>query len=64
LREFDGYVDIEFDDEEDIVLIEDKVVLSLVPDYSDDEYLLNKSGEGRDDFEDWDETLNDGLEEE
>jgi hypothetical protein len=63
LREFDGYVDIELDDDEDIVLIEDKVVLSLVPDYSDDEYLLNKSGEGRDDFEDWDETLDDGLEE-
>ena len=31
LREFDGYVDIEFDDDEDIVLIEGKVVLSLVP---------------------------------
>ena len=49
LREFDGYVDIEFDDEEDIVLIEGKVVLSLVPD---------------EEWGDWDETLNDGLEEE
>lgn len=49
LREFDGYVDIEFDDEEDIVLIEGKVVLSLVPD---------------EEWDDWDETLNDGLEEE
>lgn len=47
LREFNGYVDIEFDDEEDIVLIEGKVVLSLVPD---------------EEFEDWDETLYDGLE--
>lgn len=49
LREFDGYVDIEFDDDEDIVLIEGKVVLSLVPD---------------EEWDDWDETLNDGLEEE
>lgn len=50
LREFDGYVDIEFDDDdEDIVIIEDKVVLSLVPE---------------EEWDDWDETLNDGLEEE
>ena len=49
LREFDGYVDIEFDDDGDIVLIEDKVVLSLIPE---------------EDWDDWDETLNDGLEEE
>lgn len=49
LREFDGYVDIEFDDDEDIVLIEGKVVLSLVPD---------------EEWDDWDETLDDGLEEE
>ena len=49
LREFDGYVDIEFDDDGDIVLIEDKVVLSLVPE---------------EEWEDWDETLEDGLEEE
>jgi hypothetical protein len=49
LREFDGYVDIEFDDDEDIVLIEGKVVLSLVPE---------------EEWDDWDETLNDGLEEE
>lgn len=34
LREFDGYVDIQIEDEEDffVVFIEDKVVLSLVPD--------------------------------
>ncbi len=35
LREFDGYVDIEIDDEEDSVypiIMEGKVVLSLVPD--------------------------------
>jgi hypothetical protein len=52
LREFDGYVDIEIDDEEDSVypiIMEGKVVLSLVPDEELDE---------------WDETLNDGLEEE
>lgn len=49
LREFDGYVDIEFDDDEDIVLIEGKVVLSLVPD---------------EEWDDWDETLDDGLEKE
>lgn len=50
LREFDGYVDIQIEDGEDffVVFIEDRVVLSLVPE---------------DDFEDWDETLNDGLEE-
>lgn len=49
LKEFDGYVDIEFDDDKDIVLIEGKVVLSLVPE---------------EEWNDWDETLNDGLEEE
>jgi len=49
LREFEGYVDIEFDDDDDIILIEGKVVLSLVPD---------------EELDDWDETLNDGLEEE
>ena len=49
LRELDGYVDIEFDDDGDIVLIEDRVVLSLQPE---------------EDFDDWDETLEDGLEEE
>jgi hypothetical protein len=49
LREYDGYVDIEFDDDdEDIVIIEDKVVLSLA---------------SEDDLEDWDGTLMDGLEE-
>jgi hypothetical protein len=49
LRECDGYVDIEFDDDGDIVLIEGKVVLSLIPE---------------DDFEWWDTTLDEGLEEE
>lgn len=49
LRECDGYVDIQFDDDEDIVLIEGKVVLSLIPE---------------DDFEWWDITLDEGLEEE
>jgi hypothetical protein len=50
LREFEGYVDVEYDEnEDDFVLIEGKVVLSLVPD---------------EEWDDWDETLNDGLEEE
>ena len=51
LREFDGYVDIQIEDEEDFFLtfIEDKVVLSLQPD---------------EELDDWDETLNEGLEEE
>jgi len=51
LRELDGYVDIQIEDGEDffVVFIEDRVVLSLVPE---------------DDLSDWDETLNDGLEEE
>ena len=49
LREFDGYIDIEYDEDEGVVLIEDKVVLALVPE---------------DDFEDWDVTLSDGLEDE
>jgi len=52
LREFDGYVDIEIDDEEDSVypiIIEDKVVLSLLPD---------------EELDDWDVTLDEGLEEE
>ena len=43
------YIDIEYDEDEEIVLIEDKVVLALVPE---------------DDFEDWDVTLSDGLEDE
>lgn len=30
LREFDGYVDIEFDENEDIILHDDKVVLSII----------------------------------
>ena len=51
LLEFDGYVDIQIEDEEDffVVFIEDKVVLSLV---SDEE------------LDDWDVTLDEGLEEE
>ena len=32
LREFDGYIDIEYDEDEGITIIEDKVVLSLQPD--------------------------------
>jgi hypothetical protein len=48
LRECDGYVDIQFDDDGDIVLIEGKVVLSLAPE---------------DDFEWWDTTLEDETEE-
>ena len=48
LRELDGYVDIEYDEiEDDFVMYEDKIVLSIVTD----------------DLEDWDVTLNDGLEE-
>lgn len=49
LREFDGYIDIEYDEDEGITIIEDKVVLSLVPEENDD---------------DWDVTLDEGLEEE
>ena len=48
LQEFEGYVDIEYD-EYGVVFIEDRVVLSLVPE---------------EEFDEWDETLNDGLEEE
>jgi hypothetical protein len=48
LRELDGYVDIEVD-EHGVILMEDRVVLSLAPEEDD---------------EDWDVTLNDGLEEE
>jgi hypothetical protein len=47
LRELDGYVDIEID-EYGVVHIEDRVVLSLAPEEDD---------------EDWDVTLQDGLEE-
>ena len=49
LREFDGYIDIDGDEDEGVTLIEDKVVLSLVPEENDD---------------DWDVTLDEGLEEE
>lgn len=31
LREFEGYIDIEYDEDEGITIIEDKVVLSLQP---------------------------------
>ena len=31
LREFEGYIDIEYDEDEGVTIIEDKVVLSLVP---------------------------------
>jgi len=49
LRKLDGYVDIEYDEiDDDFVVYEDKIVLSIVPE---------------DDLEDWDVTLNDGLEE-
>lgn len=49
LRELDGYVDIEYDEiDDDFVVYEDKIVLSIVPE--------------DDDLEDWDVTLNDGLE--
>jgi len=46
LRELDGYIDIEIDEDYGPVIYEGRVVLTVVPD----------------DFEDWDETLNDGLE--
>jgi hypothetical protein len=52
-KELEGYVDIEMD-EYGAFLVEDKVVLSIVDEdyYDDTEYDI------------WDETLNDGLEEE
>jgi hypothetical protein len=49
LREFEGYIDIEYDEDEGVTIIEDKVVLSLVPD---------------EELDDWDVTLDEGLEEE
>ena len=49
LREFEGYIDIKYDEDEGVIIIEDKVVLSLQPD---------------EDFDDWDVTLDEGLEEE
>jgi hypothetical protein len=49
LREFEGYIDIEYDEDDGVTIIEDKVVLSLVPE---------------EDFDDWDVTLEEGLEEE
>ena len=32
LREYDGYVDVEVDDDEDVIVIEDKIIISLIPD--------------------------------
>ena len=49
LRELDGYIDIEVDENYGVVLIEDRVVITLA---------------SEDEFDDWDETLNDELEEE
>jgi hypothetical protein len=49
LRELDGYIDIEVDENYGVVLIEDRVIITLA---------------SEDEFDDWDETLNDGLEEE
>jgi len=49
LREFDGYIDIDGDEDDGVTLIEDKVVLSLQPD---------------EELDDWDVTLDEGLEEE
>lgn len=52
LREFEGYVDVEYDEvDDDFVVYENKVVLSISPAFDEE-------------FYDWDETLNDGLEEE
>jgi hypothetical protein len=48
LRELDGYVDIDIDEDYGPTIYEGKVVLGLEPE---------------DDLEDWDVTLNDGLEE-
>jgi hypothetical protein len=48
LRELDGYVDIDIDEDYGPTIYEGKVVLGLEPE---------------DDIEDWDVTLNDGLEE-
>ena len=47
LRELDGYIDIEVDENYGVVLIEDRVVITLA---------------SEDEFDDWDETLEDGLE--
>ena len=50
LKELDGYVDIEVDEDHlGVFIIENKVILTLAPEEDD---------------EDWDVTLNDGLEEE
>lgn len=48
LRELDGYVDIDIDEDYGLVIYDDKVILTLAPE---------------EEFEDWDVTLNDGLEE-
>jgi hypothetical protein len=47
LIELDGYIDIEVDENYGVVLIEDRVVITLA---------------SEDEFDDWDETLEDGLE--
>ena len=47
LRELDGYIDVEVDENYGVVLIEDRVVITLA---------------SEDEFDDWDVTLNDGLE--
>ena len=50
LRELDGYVDVEIDyDTEDLIIYEDKIVLSIIQEEDEDP-------------NDWDVTLNDGLE--
>ena len=51
LREFDGYIDIEYDEDEGVIILEDKVVLSLSPAFDEE-------------FYDWEVTLDDGLEDE
>jgi hypothetical protein len=48
LRELDGYIDIEIEEDYGPVIYDGKVVLTVVPDG----------------FEDWDTTLDEGLEEE
>lgn len=48
LKELEGYVDIDIDEDYGLVIYDGKVILSLAPDEDD---------------KDWDVTLNDGLEE-
>jgi hypothetical protein len=49
LRELDGYVDVDMDEDYGLVIYDGKVILTLAPEEDD---------------EDWDITLNEGLEEE